>query len=156
MDWQGRLSSVFPRSDSISRPLLTVLLVYSFSSQFLPIEPYLVPYLTTVKDFTNYQVLPALPSYNCGLFGCFLLATWVVACFRVKFLGFDWWIIGNSINRVVASKLLLLWAETRKVEVTLESLTVLALNNRGQITYMMYIIEHYFQLFLRSLPRRNS
>ncbi|KAG6530585.1 hypothetical protein ZIOFF_012826 [Zingiber officinale] len=56
MDWRGWLSSVFPRSDSISRPLLTVLLVYSFSSQFLPIEPYLVPYLTTVKDFTNYQV----------------------------------------------------------------------------------------------------
>ncbi|XP_074574453.1 uncharacterized protein LOC141830904 [Curcuma longa] len=56
MDWRGRLSSVFPLSDSISRPLLTVLLVYSFSSQFLPIEPYLVPYFTTVKDFTNYQV----------------------------------------------------------------------------------------------------
>ncbi|XP_042465445.1 thiamine transporter 2-like isoform X2 [Zingiber officinale] len=56
MDWRGWLNSVFPRSDSISRPLLTVLLVYSFSSQFLPIEPYLVPYLTTVKDFTNFQV----------------------------------------------------------------------------------------------------
>ncbi|WOL15349.1 thiamine transporter 2-like [Canna indica] len=56
MGWQGWLSSVVPRSSSLSRPLLAVLLTYSFSSQFLPIEPYLVPYLTSVKNFTNYQV----------------------------------------------------------------------------------------------------
>lgn len=51
------VSSVVPRgSSSIPRSLLAVLLVYSSSSQFLPIEPYLVPYLTSVKHFTNYQV----------------------------------------------------------------------------------------------------
>lgn len=37
-------------------PLLTSLVAYSFFSQFLPIEPYLVPYITSVKHFTNYEV----------------------------------------------------------------------------------------------------
>lgn len=41
---------------AVSRRLLLVLLVYSFSSQFLPIEPYLVPYFTSVKHFSNSQV----------------------------------------------------------------------------------------------------
>lgn len=50
------LKSVVPQSSSIPRPLLAVLLVYSFSSQFIPIEPYFVPYLTSVKHFTNFQV----------------------------------------------------------------------------------------------------
>ncbi|XP_068655237.1 uncharacterized protein [Aristolochia californica] len=50
------LRALLPRNSSISTSLLLLLLVYSFSSQFLPIEPYLVPYLTTVKHFTNFQV----------------------------------------------------------------------------------------------------
>ncbi|KAG0477071.1 hypothetical protein HPP92_013912 [Vanilla planifolia] len=45
-----------PRVNSISRRLLAVLLLYSFTSQFLPIEPYLVPYLTAVKNFSNYEI----------------------------------------------------------------------------------------------------
>ncbi|KAJ6797098.1 hypothetical protein M6B38_110935 [Iris pallida] len=47
---------VVPRSSSVPYSLLAVLLLYSFSSQFLPIEPYFVPYLTSVKHFTNFQV----------------------------------------------------------------------------------------------------
>ncbi|KAG9439603.1 hypothetical protein H6P81_019768 [Aristolochia fimbriata] len=51
------LRRAFPsQSSSISTSLLLLLLLYSFSSQFLPIEPYMVPYLTTVKHFTNFQV----------------------------------------------------------------------------------------------------
>ncbi|XP_064981179.1 uncharacterized protein LOC135622856 [Musa acuminata AAA Group] len=56
MDRYGWLRSLVPQSNSIPRTLLVVLLLYSFTSQFLPIEPYLVPYLTSVKNFTNYQV----------------------------------------------------------------------------------------------------
>ncbi|XP_042478632.1 thiamine transporter 1-like isoform X1 [Macadamia integrifolia] len=50
------MRSFLPHQSLISRSLLIVLLVYSFSSQFLPIEPYLVPYFTSVKHFTNSQV----------------------------------------------------------------------------------------------------
>ncbi|RWW67757.1 hypothetical protein BHE74_00024755 [Ensete ventricosum] len=65
MDRYGWLSSLVPQSNSIPRTLLVVLLLYSFTSQFLPIEPYLVPYLTSVKNFTNYQVLhPLLSCYR--------------------------------------------------------------------------------------------
>lgn len=37
-------------------PLLASLVAYSFFSQFLPIEPYLVPYFISNKHFTNYEV----------------------------------------------------------------------------------------------------
>ncbi|URE39292.1 Reduced folate carrier [Musa troglodytarum] len=60
MDPYGWLRSLVPQSNSIPRTLLVVLLLYSFTSQFLPIEPYLVPYLTSVKNFTNYQVATSI------------------------------------------------------------------------------------------------
>ncbi|KAJ4982446.1 hypothetical protein NE237_033283 [Protea cynaroides] len=50
------MRSFFPHQSSISISRLIVLLVYSFSSQFLPIEPYLVPYYTSVKHFSDSQV----------------------------------------------------------------------------------------------------
>ncbi|XP_010904678.1 uncharacterized protein [Elaeis guineensis] len=55
-EWRRWLASLIPGSSSIPRSALAVLLVYSFSSQFLPIEPYFVPYITSVKKFTNHQV----------------------------------------------------------------------------------------------------
>ncbi|XP_043701764.1 thiamine transporter 1-like isoform X1 [Telopea speciosissima] len=50
------IRSFLPDQSLISRSLLMVILVYSFFSHFLPIEPYLVPYLISVKHFTNSQV----------------------------------------------------------------------------------------------------
>ncbi|XP_008809750.2 thiamine transporter 2-like isoform X2 [Phoenix dactylifera] len=55
-EWRRWLTSLIPGSSSIPRSTLAVLLVYSFSSQFLPIEPYFVPYITSVKKFSNHQV----------------------------------------------------------------------------------------------------
>lgn len=61
--WKSRLMSMLPFVDDDrdggsrrSKKLLTVLLLFSFSSQFIPIDPYLVPYLISVKHFSNFQV----------------------------------------------------------------------------------------------------
>ncbi|KAM0937302.1 putative reduced folate carrier, MFS transporter superfamily [Dioscorea sansibarensis] len=55
--WSRITSAVLPRGIvSVQGSLLAVLLGYSFSSQFIPVEPYLVPYLTSVKGFSNFQV----------------------------------------------------------------------------------------------------
>ncbi|XP_078428742.1 uncharacterized protein LOC144700989 [Wolffia australiana] len=49
-----------------SKSLLAVLLLFSFSSQFLPIEPYLVPYLISDKHFSNLQV--TVDIYPCSIY----------------------------------------------------------------------------------------
>ncbi|RWR88685.1 thiamine transporter 2-like protein [Cinnamomum micranthum f. kanehirae] len=59
-----KLQSMLPQSRSISSNLFAILLIYSFFSQFLPIEPYLVPYLTTVKHFSNFQVTVNIYPYG--------------------------------------------------------------------------------------------
>ncbi|XXG68500.1 hypothetical protein AAC387_Pa06g1571 [Persea americana] len=59
-----KLQSMLPQSRSISSNLFAILLIYSFFSQFLPIEPYLVPYLTTVKHFSNFQVTVDIYPYG--------------------------------------------------------------------------------------------
>ncbi|XP_077220781.1 uncharacterized protein LOC143854621 isoform X1 [Tasmannia lanceolata] len=56
--------SLLVQNSSISTSLLLILLLYSFSSQFLPIEPYLVPYLTSVKHFSNFQVTVDIYPYS--------------------------------------------------------------------------------------------
>ncbi|KAH7673722.1 Reduced folate carrier protein [Dioscorea alata] len=55
--WSRITSAVIPRGIvSVPGSLLAVLLGYSFSSQFIPVEPYLVPYLTSIKGFSNFQI----------------------------------------------------------------------------------------------------
>uniref|UniRef100_A0A1D1YHY5 Folate transporter 1 n=1 Tax=Anthurium amnicola TaxID=1678845 RepID=A0A1D1YHY5_9ARAE len=66
-----------------SRPLLAVLLLYSFSSQFLPIEPYLVPYLTSVKGFSNFQV--TVDIYPCSVYAQLVFTLLMApACFYLS------------------------------------------------------------------------
>ncbi|XP_058071654.1 uncharacterized protein LOC131220824 isoform X2 [Magnolia sinica] len=79
-----RLRSLLTQSRSVSSSVLAVLLIYSFSSQFLPIEPYLVPYLTSVKHFTNFQV--TVDIYPCSIYAQ-LIFTLVMApaCFYLSY-----------------------------------------------------------------------
>ncbi|XP_020523887.1 uncharacterized protein LOC18435896 isoform X2 [Amborella trichopoda] len=80
---EGFLSSfraIILRNSQIPASLLILLILYSFFSQFLPIEPYLVPYLTTVKHFTNYEV--AIDIYPFSVYAQLFFTLFMVpACF---------------------------------------------------------------------------